>query len=68
VETVTALGYSGEFADQLFRECWAAATGKHGCPDGGRGSWTSTLVTGGGDIIERIATFSITVQIPAYHS
>jgi hypothetical protein len=44
-ETVTALGSSTELADHLFRECWAAATGKHGCPDGGRDSWTSTLVT-----------------------
>jgi hypothetical protein len=67
-EAVIALGYSTELATHLFRECWAEGTGKHGCPDGGRGSWTSTLVTGGGDIIERIATFSITVQIPAYHS
>jgi hypothetical protein len=26
-ETVTALGYSGELATHLFRECWAVGTG-----------------------------------------
>jgi hypothetical protein len=44
-DAVTALGSTTELAHHLFRECWAAATGKHGCPDGGRGSWTSTLIT-----------------------
>jgi hypothetical protein len=26
-ETVTALGYSGELVNHLFRECWAVGTG-----------------------------------------
>src|ERR1700716_251131 len=37
-ETVIALDSTTELAHHLFRECWAEGTGKHRCPDGGRGS------------------------------